>query len=80
MCKICTVFYGDSLVQSILHEEHGLIRGLYLKKTQVKNCIDMRNQSLILAKANLTIEESIASKNNKDRVYANELPNYKSPL
>ena len=47
MCKICTVFYGDSPCPEHTHEELGLIRGLYLKKIQVKNCVDMGNQILI---------------------------------
>ena len=70
-------FMMTALAQNLLHKEHGLIRGLYLKKIQVKNCVDMGNQSLIkkaiLAKANLTTEESIASKNNEERAHANEL-------
>ena len=34
-----------ALFQSILHKEHGFIRGLYLKKIQVKNWVGMGNQS-----------------------------------
>ena len=40
-------FMVTALVQNILHEEHGLIRGFYSKKIQVKNCVDMGNQSFI---------------------------------
>ena len=40
MCKICTVFYGDSLVQNILHEEHGLI---VFKENPGQNCINIGN-------------------------------------
>ena len=40
-------FMMTGLVQSIIHEEHGFVRGLYLKKIQVKNCVNMGNQSLI---------------------------------
>ena len=40
-------FMVKALVQNIPHEEHGLIRGSYLGKIQVKNFFDMGNQSLI---------------------------------
>ena len=68
-------FMVKALVQNILHEEHGLIRGSYLGKIQVKTFFDMGNSHKkgILTKANLPIEESIASKNNKERAHANEL-------
>ena len=68
-------FMVKALVQNILHEEHGLIRGSYLGEIQVKTFFDMGNSHKkgILTKANLPIEESIASKNNKERAHANEL-------
>ena len=70
-------FMVTALVQNILHENHGLIRGIYLKKIPVKkNWQQGKSKSHkkdILAKANLTIKEFIASKNNQDPPHVNEL-------
>ena len=60
-------FMVAALFQSILHKEHGFIRGLYLKKNPGKKLgWHGKSKSLkraILAKANLASEESKASKN-----------------
>ena len=67
-----------ALVQNILHEEHGLIRGLVVFKENPGKKLRRHGKSkshkkAILAKANLSIEESIASKNNEERAHVNEL-------
>ena len=77
MSKIRTVFYGDSPCP-----EH-TSRGAWSHKWVVfeenpgkKLCRHGKSNSHkkgILAKANLTIEEAIASKNNEERAHAKEL-------
>ena len=70
-------FMVAALVRSILLEEHGFIRGLYLKKIQVKKLHQhgkwKYQKKAILAKAKLTIEESIVSNNHEDQAHAQKL-------
>ena len=66
-------FVMTALAQNILHKEHGL----FFKKNPGKNLLQHGkskfHEKAILTKANLTIEESIASKNNRDWAHAKEL-------
>ena len=77
MCKICTVFYAD--IPCPEHTSRGAWsqKGVVFKENPGKKlCQDGKSKShkkAILAKANITIEESIASKNNEDRAHASEL-------
>ena len=75
--KICTVFYGGSP-----HPEHTSRRTWSHKDVVFKENPGKKlrqhgksksHKKAIFAKANLTIEKSIASKNNEDQVHANEL-------
>ena len=77
MCKICTVFYGDIPCPEHTSREAWSQKGVVFKENPGKKlCQDGKSKShkkAILPKANITIEESIASKNNEDRAHASEL-------
>ena len=77
MCKICTVFYGDSPCPEYTSWGAWSYKGVVFKEDPGKKlCQHGKSKSHkkpILAKTNLTIEESIASKNNEDRAHANKL-------
>ena len=47
MCKICTVFYGDSPCPEHTSRGAWSHKGIVFKKIQVKNYVNMGNQSLI---------------------------------
>ena len=70
-------FMAIVLFQNIFHEEYVSDNGVvFLKNPGKKLCRHGKStfhKKAILAKANLTIEESIASKNNKDWAHANKL-------
>ena len=77
MCKICTVFYDDRPCPE--HNSRGawFHKGIVFKENPSKKLHQhgksKSHKKAILAKADLAIEESIASKNNEDPVHANEL-------
>ena len=77
LCKICTVFYGD-----IPYPEHTSWgtwshKEVVFKENPSKKLLrhgeSKSHKKAILAKANLSNGESIASKNNKDWAHANKL-------
>ena len=47
MCKICTVFYGDSPCPEHTSRGAWSHKGIVFKKIQVKNYVNMGNQSII---------------------------------
>ena len=77
MCKICTVFYGDSNCPEHASRGAWSHKGVVFEENPGKKLRrhgkSKSHKKAILAKANLTIEESIASKNNENRANAYEL-------
>ena len=77
MCKICTVFYGDSPCPE--HPSRGAWshKGFVFRENPGKKLLwhgkSKSHEKAIVTKASLTIEESIASKNNEERAHAKEL-------
>ena len=76
MCKICSVFYADSPCPEHTSGGAWSHKGVVFKENTCKKLRQHgkseSHKKAILAKANLTTEESIASKNNKDRAHPNE--------
>ena len=77
ICKICSVFYGESPCPEHTSRGAWSHKGVEFKENPGKKLHrhgkSKSHKKAILGKANLTIQESIASKNNKDRVHTNEL-------
>ena len=77
MCKICAVFYGDSPCPEHTSRGAWSHKGVVFKENAGKKLRrhgkSKSHKKAILTKANLSIEESIASKNNEERAHVNEL-------